>query len=160
MTTTLQISHMYTCVYRELTIIFSVVEDCTRAQKYILRLARLVCVEWSPCKNNENRMHFRPAHLPLHPSSTWQCMTTEPNRTSSTHSSYTWTPTHTVLGHIPVDNSHSAAFPSRPDERTYLEFLLNLTEVTHSPLWAFLNVLIHRLLTPSQIYSSSHQTYY
>ncbi len=51
---------------------------------------------------------------------------------------------------LPVDSSQRAAFPSLPEESTYLEFLLNLTEVTASPLWAFLNVLTQRLLTPSQ----------
>ena len=50
----------------------------------------------------------------------------------------------------PVESSQSIALLSLPLERMYLEFLENLTEETDSLSCASLNVLIHRLLTPSQ----------
>ena len=53
---------------------------------------------------------------------------------------------------IPVDSSHKAVIPSLPLDKMYLQFLENLTDETISPPWAALNVLIHRLLTPSQTY--------
>lgn len=51
---------------------------------------------------------------------------------------------------IPVDNSHKAVMPSLPLDKMYLLFLENLTDETILPPWASLNVLIQRLLTPSQ----------
>lgn len=52
---------------------------------------------------------------------------------------------------IPVESSQSMALLSLPQDRMYLEFLENLTEEIGSLLWMPLNVLIHRLLTPSHI---------